>query len=332
LVCAFFLFCLFFFVQNDAKIKSIEFVPFCSGTRIARPAGEEEPGLTLEIPQDSVLLLEGGAFRGTYTCGVLDALMEKDLYFPAVAGVSAGVLAGVNYLSHQPGRGARCTLCYRHDPRYVGAVALLRNRGLFGFDYMFGPLLDREYFDRKTFAENPAKFYAVATNVDTGRAALFEKSTTPDFMRAMQASASMPVCSLPVKVGGGRYLDGGCACAIPLSWALKKDFRKVVVVATRDRGYRKTMPSQRMVDLYTDFYGAHTEFLNDLLTMDWRYNRMLDHMDALEDSGRIFVLRPRKPVEVGRLESSTEKLLALVNEGHDETFAALDGLENYLHS
>ena len=36
------------------------------------------------------LVLEGGATRGVFTSGALDYLMEKDLYFSYVVGVSAG--------------------------------------------------------------------------------------------------------------------------------------------------------------------------------------------------------------------------------------------------
>ena len=74
----------------------------------------------MQIPAGSALLLEGGALRGMYTSGVLDVLMENDLYFPAVAAVSAGGLNAVNYLARQPGRSARINLRYRSDPRYAG--------------------------------------------------------------------------------------------------------------------------------------------------------------------------------------------------------------------
>ena len=47
------------------------------------------------------LILEGGAVRGVFTSGVLDYLMEKDLYFSHVVGVSAGTCNGVNYVSRQ---------------------------------------------------------------------------------------------------------------------------------------------------------------------------------------------------------------------------------------
>ena len=55
----------------------------------------------------SCLVLEGGAMRGIYTAGVLDALMKEKIKVDAVIGVSAGALFGVNYVSHQPERAIR---------------------------------------------------------------------------------------------------------------------------------------------------------------------------------------------------------------------------------
>ncbi|MDD4849544.1 MAG: patatin family protein [Gemmiger sp.] len=283
-----------------------------------------------QLPQNSAILLEGGALRGCYTCGVLDVLMENDCYFPTVAAVSAGGLNAVNYLARQPGRGGRIVLQYRHDPRYVGPIALLKSRGVFGFDFMFNQLMEKEYFDQKTYDESPQRLFVCATNIDTGASEMFEKATCADFTKALTASASMPVCSMPVKVGGKRYLDGGCACAIPLDWARAEGYDKIVVVATRERGYRKPMPSQRMIDLYGDFYAHHTEFYADLLTMNWRYNAMMEELEGLEDAGKVFVLRPQKPVEVDRFEGNTQKLLGLINAGREDTQNALPALWAYL--
>ena len=90
----------------------------------------------ITIPENSILLLEGGSLRGLYTAGVLDTFMENGLYFPAVAGVSAGALNALNYVSHQPGRAASINLRYRHDPRYFGPKAALRGGSLFGLKFM----------------------------------------------------------------------------------------------------------------------------------------------------------------------------------------------------
>ena len=57
--------------------------------------------------EKATIILEGGATRGVFTSGVLDYLMEKDLYFSNVIGVSAGSCNAVDYVSKQPGRTKR---------------------------------------------------------------------------------------------------------------------------------------------------------------------------------------------------------------------------------
>ena len=53
------------------------------------------------------LVLEGGAMRGLYTAGILDALVDTDIKIDCIIGVSAGALFGVNYVSKQKERGLR---------------------------------------------------------------------------------------------------------------------------------------------------------------------------------------------------------------------------------
>lgn len=283
------------------------------------------------IPASAALLLEGGSLRGLYTSGVLDILMERELYFPAVAGVSAGALNAVNYLAKQPGRAASINLRYRHDPKYFGPLAALNSGSMFGLTYLLRDLAIKENFDAETFAHSAQRLVVTATNIRTGKAAYFEKGKTDfDFLEAVRASATLPLVSVPVKLGDAKYLDGGCACPIPLKWALGEGFEKIVVVTTRNKGFRKEMPSQRMVDMYSDFYSKYPLLLATLLTNEVRYNDLMDQIDALEEEGRLLVLRPQTPIEIGRFEGNTERLLDLYNQGRKETRAALPRLAEYL--
>jgi predicted patatin/cPLA2 family phospholipase len=43
----------------------------------------------------------------------------------------------------------------------------------------------------------------------------------------------------------------------------------------------------------------------------------MDLIERLEDEGKITVIRPTNPVEVGRMEKDTAKLRALYQEGYD---------------
>lgn len=283
------------------------------------------------MPQSTALLLEGGSLRGLYTAGALDTLMEREIYFPAVAGVSAGALNAVNYVAHQPGRSASINLRYRKDPRYFGPMAAFYGGSLFGLNFMLKDLSQSIPFDFDTFYHGSQRMVAVATCVQTGKPAYFEKGKTDfDFFESVRASASLPLVSVPVRLGKFSYLDGGCSCPIPLHWAQTEGFEKTVIITTRQKGFRKTPPSQRMINLYDDFYGRNALFMAALLTQEVRYNALMEEIDALEEAGKIFVLRPADPVDISRFEKDTDKLLNLYNRGRREMREQLDALEAYL--
>ena len=175
------------------------------------------------------------------------------------------------------------------------------------------------------------RVFAVATNVETGKPAYFEKGKTDfPFDEAVRASASLPLASVPVVLDGQPYLDGGCSCPIALNWALNEGFEKIVVITTRQKGFRKAMPGQKMVDLYDDFYSDKPLFLADMLTQELRYNTLMDQLDELEADGRICCVRPQEPITIGRFEGDENKLLDLYNRGHREGREALDKVCAYL--
>ena len=49
----------------------------------------------------NAMVLEGGTFRPIFSCGVMDALLDHDINFDYVIGVSAGITDGVSYVSKQ---------------------------------------------------------------------------------------------------------------------------------------------------------------------------------------------------------------------------------------
>ena len=100
------------------------------------PSGRASEKLT-----DGCLILEGGGWKGLYTVGVLDCLMKYDINFTSVAGVSAGALSAIGYVSGQIGWGVRIDLTYRHDKNYCGIGAFKRDKGITGFSYLFNDIL-----------------------------------------------------------------------------------------------------------------------------------------------------------------------------------------------
>ena len=279
----------------------------------------------------AALVLEGGALRGMYTSGVLDSFLKNNMEFECVAGVSAGALNAMSYISNQPGRSAKINLEYCDDPRYIGRKAFIKNKGIIGYDYLFGDISENKVpFDYKSFENTNQRFIIVTTNCEKAETEYLEKSNCNDLFKAAQASSSMPLASAMVEINNNHYLDGAVTTSIPVKWALEQGYEKVVVVLTRDKTYRKPMLSNKMKKLYKLAYHKYPKLIEKLNTMPERYNKLQDEIIDLEKEGKIFIIRPEKEVTVSRLEKDKEKLENLYKEGIAETEKNLDALKEYL--
>lgn len=274
------------------------------------------------------LVLEGGAFRGLYTQGILDFWMQHGLNFQTAIGVSAGALALVSYMSGQIGRSARANLGYRHDSTYIGVDAIRKSHSLINLDFLLHDFNSIEPLDLNRFNDDRRRFVAVATNCETGRAEYFERSNCSNIFLGIKASASMPYISPMVDVDGKKCLDGGCFDAIPYAWAMEQGFEKIVVVKTHERGFRvaaaKEQTRARRV------YRRHQEFARVLDLGDVRYNEEYDEMDKLAAQGRIFLIEPSEPVTVSRVEGDMEKLGQLYWLGYNDAQRGFHDLLVYL--
>lgn len=266
-----------------------------------------------------------------FTAGVLDVMMEQEIELSYVNGVSAGSMCGMNYISKQRGRTLQVNTEYLHDKRYLSFRNMLKNRLIFNFEFLFGELsTDLVPFDFDTFENSSQKFEVVATRCRTGQPVFFEKGVCSDMYAAVQASCSMPVLSRMITVEGKKYLDGGISLPIAYMRAMELGYRKVVVILTRQHGYRKK-PLDRLTRRgYDRYFGPLPELRASLEEVPERYNRMQEEMDQLEAEGKLFIIRPEFPVTVSRVEQDEEKLKALYAEGRRIGEACLPALREYL--
>lgn len=293
--------------------------------------GQLPYGMTRDKITEGCIVLEGGAFRGLYTAGVLDALLQAGINFRAVIGVSAGSMNGINYVAGQIGRSGRVNLKYRHDSRYVGVKALVTNKGVIGFNFLFDAIDNEEPLNKERFFSNERRFVAVATNCLNGQPEYFEKNKC-DIFRAVKASSSLPYVSKMVEIEGIPYLDGGCSDKIPYQWAIDQGYEKIVVVRTREASYRKQSDHDKLETIAQKFYHGYPEFAHALGKSDESYNAQCDELDRLEKEKRVFVIAPSFPVEIKRLERNMEKLGELYWKGYEDGGSQIIALWDYLHS
>lgn len=282
--------------------------------------------------QKATLVLEGGATRGVFSSGVLDYLMERELYMSHVIGVSAGACNAVDYVSRQPGRTRDCMIpTDKSGSYYYGFRRFVKERSLMNMDLIFDILPNQIYpFDYETFFQSEIECELVATNCLTGKAEYFkEKSEKERLMKICRASSSMPLVTPIVNIEEVPYLDGGLADSVPLKHAMELGNDKVVVILTRNAGYRKKKLSPGMVEVYRRAYRSYPNLVKAVLTRSFYYNRTMNHLETLERQGRIFVLRPLvKPV--ARMERNKETLTAFYDHGYELMEKEYDRLMDYL--
>jgi predicted patatin/cPLA2 family phospholipase len=108
-------------------------------------------------------------------------------------------------------------------------------------------------------------------------------------------------------------LDGGIADSIPVKRAINLGYDNVVVVLTRNKGYRKPNRKSKIPPFVYSKYPA----LREAIAMrNIRYNEQLDYIESLEEQGQIIVIRPIEPIVVDRLERDIAKLTDLYNQGY----------------
>lgn len=270
----------------------------------------------MTIDNNTALVLEGGGLRGVFTCGVLDSFMDNGIRFPFTVGVSAGACNGLSYMSGQRGRAKASNIDLMDKYHYVGFRYLFTQKCIMDFKLLFEDFPEKIIpYDYDAYFSNPDRFVMVTTNCITGKAEYLEEKSSPErIIEIVRASSSLPFVSPIAYVDGIPMLDGGIADSIPVEYAMKQGYDKLVVVLTRNRGYRKKAGSMLLARAIYRKYPALQKALSE---RNAAYNRTMDLIERLEDEGRITVIRPLKPVDVGRMEKDTDKLRALYQEGFD---------------
>lgn len=275
------------------------------------------------------LVLEGGAKRGIYTAGVLDVLYDEGISVDGVLGVSAGAIHGCSYVSGQRGRSIRYTLKYGNDRRFMSIYSLLTTGDLVGAKFCYQEIPEKlDMFDYEAFEKSPIKFYVTCSNLETGRAEYIYCDELREKMDYLRASASLPLVSRIVEIGGKKYLDGGITDSIPLKGMEKLGYDRNIVVLTRPKGYRKKASFNRY--LAGLIYKKYPKFVEAIKNRHLMYNQALEDIEALEKAGRILVIRPSRKIKISKTEKNPQIVKAMYDLGVADVKAQLEKIQNFL--
>lgn len=280
--------------------------------------------------KNKALVLEGGAMRGMFTCGILDVFMENNINFDCAIGVSAGATFGCNIKSKQIGRAIRYNKKYSKDKRYFSLWSLITTGDLFGKDFCYNKLpYELDLFDLETYKNNPLKFYAVASNCVTGKPVYRElKTCDKTDLTFMRGSASMPLVSRVVDFEDLKLLDGGMTDSIPLKYVESLGYTKNVVVLTQPREYKKT--PNKFLPLMKIFLRKYPAIVNAMKIRPDVYNSQKDYVFEKENLGEVFVLCPPASLGISRTEKDPKELQRVYDEGRKVALQNLQKLKDFL--
>ena len=270
----------------------------------------------VNIDARSGLVLEGGGMRGVFTCGVLDNFMDRGIRFPYTIGVSAGACNGLSYMSEQRGRAKFSNIDLLERYRYIGFRHLLTKGSIMDFELLFEEFPARIIpYDYECYARCEQRYEMVTTDCATGKACYFEEKSDPGrIIDIVRASSSLPYVCHIARVDGREMLDGGIADSLPIARARDLGYNNNVVVLTRNKGYRKSDKPSFVPPFAYRKYPALRETLRN---RNLEYNKQIALIEELEKRGEIVVIRPERPVEVGRMERDVKRLTALYDEGYE---------------
>nr|WP_312292319.1 patatin family protein [Clostridium chromiireducens] len=276
------------------------------------------------------LVLEGGAFRGLFTAGVLDALLDIKAEIKYIVGVSAGATNAYSYVSRQRGRNLEIMERFMDNKRYISYGNLIKCRSIMDLDFVFDEIPNQHcIFDYKTFYEFDEKMLAGAFNIETGENEYFDKDLLDKRSSILRASIAIPLMFPFEKINGQYYADGGLSEPIPINKSISDGNDKHIIVLTRNEGYRKKQSKANELT-YRIYRNRYPKLAKVLRERHIKYNEQLDFCKKLEDSGKAIIIRPSISMEINRFERNKVRLKEIYQNGYNLIMKDKERIINYV--
>jgi predicted patatin/cPLA2 family phospholipase len=247
----------------------------------------------------NAIVVEGGAMRGVFAAGVLDAFIEHNHHpFDFAIGVSAGASNLLGYLAKAKQRSYRVITEMATSREFYSPSRFAAGGNLTDVKWLSEASLERYPIDLNT-VYGSIPLYAATTDIDTGRAEYFQ--VTPNNMGSvMEATTALPVAYKRTPCfSGGCFTDGAVADSIPVKEAYRRGARDITVILSHPISYN--MPESNSHWLMKRLLNDTPVVAEALRTRAKRYNEALDFIRFPPNDATIRVIAPNEDFPVRRL-------------------------------
>lgn len=249
------------------------------------------------------LVVQGGGMRGVYSMAVLSALEKLGFSekFDYVVGSSSGAINGAYFIAKQAKKGVGI---YTNELSVSDFISFLRFKKIVDIDFLIDLVVKNTIkLPVKYVNDAPTELEIVLTNIKTIEAEyLSTKNDTFDLYESLRATTALPVLyDKEVQILGKSYIDGGVSDYVPLNRAIKKGYKKIVVVLTSEFKRRKNKVG---LIRYLAFINKKDNLKRALLQKNKYFNDVIDAIKSNHSDIEIVCISPS---DAGRLVDTTTK-------------------------
>lgn len=275
-----------------------------------------------DIPKRA-LVVEGGAMRGIFATGVLDAFLEKNYNpFDFTIGVSAGSMVLMGYLCKNHKRNYQVITEYARSKSFINYFRFAKGGNLIDIDWLWSESINNLPLEIDKYESQGIPLFATTTNIVTGDADYIEVKRD-NLQSLMTATCALPIVyrNFP-KVDGIAMSDGGIADPIPVIEAYRRGARDITVILSHAQA--NFVHSHQVPWLTRKIFKTTPVFGQEFLTKESRYNKALYFIRNPPADCRITAIVPNKDFLIKRLTRDVNKLNAGYELGRQAGFKMIN--------
>lgn len=255
----------------------------------------------------SALVVEGGAMRGIFSTGILDAFIENNFKpFDIYLGVSAGATNLASYLAEMHKRNYKVYTDYSIRPDFINFKKFIFGGHLVDLDWLWNITIKELRLDVDKI-HNLDKDYLVGVT-DTGSGSIvYLKPDRHNLEEILKASSALPIFYRgKVIIEGKQYVDGGLADPIPVMEAYKRGAKTIMVLRSRPYSYRMKPSSNSILNkLYLRKYPKVIEAINNRSKV---YEESIAFLRKPHEGVKIIEVNPPEDFQTKRLTKDIQIL------------------------
>lgn len=277
------------------------------------------------------LVLESGGNKGIYIAGVLDVLIENNIFFPVTYAISTGAYHSLSYISKQHKRNYEIMTRYTSDKRYLSFNILRKTGSLYGFDFIFGELSTELIpFDYNEFFKSSMQLRVGATDCETGKYVFYDKTEMKRDFTSVVASTIMPVFSNIIDYKGKKLLSGDITAPIPLDVAIADGIKNNVVILTSSKDDMQKSKVELPLHIIKKKYINYPNLINAVNEAYKIYNNEKKLCYQMQNTGNALVIQPSKPITIPKYNKNIYKLKEIYDMGVNDAKENLVNIRRFI--